>query len=93
MRIRGTMLEIMPVEVIGDKVYLRKGIVRIEEEGDEIGGGFVGWEYDEDIVLLSEYMAYMELLGQQNTDLELMVIEQGQYVTDLDLRLFELEVK
>ncbi|MCK9267857.1 MAG: hypothetical protein M0P14_03975 [Alkaliphilus sp.] len=89
-RIKGTQEQVKPVEVIKNKVYMRRNIVRTEEEGDE---GFSGWEYDEIEVPIAEYMSYMELLGQQNTDLELHVIEQGQYITDLELRILELEAR
>lgn len=90
MTVRGTMLEVRPYEIIGEKVYVRKNIKRIDEDKDD---GFHGWEYDESEISLEEYAEYIEVLGQYNTDLELHLIEQGQYITELEIRVLGLEVK
>lgn len=71
MKVRGTMTEVKPIEVLQDKVYIRKNIVRVDEEGEE---GFHGWEYDEIIVPLEEYLSTIEVMGQQITNIMLEVI-------------------
>lgn len=65
------MTEVKPIEVLQDKVYIRKNIVRVDEEGEE---GFHGWEYDEIIVPLEEYLSTIEVMGQQITNIMLEVI-------------------
>lgn len=35
----------------------------------------------------------IEVLGQYNTDLELNLIEQGQYITELEIKVLSLEGK
>ena len=70
MKVKGTMIEVKPIEVLQDKVYIHKNIVRIDEMGEE---GFHGWEYDETELPLEEYISSIEVLGQQVTDLMLGV--------------------
>lgn len=89
-KVRGTMKEVKIKEILNDKIYLRRNIVKVNENSTE--NDFHGWEFEEAEMLLDEYISQMDLLGQQNTDLELKIIEQGQYITDLELRLLEKEV-
>ena len=49
-RVRGTQGSVPSVEVGKADVRLRSNVVRVEE--DE----FVGWEYDEEVVSLHEYI-------------------------------------
>lgn len=60
MRVRGTMKEVPEIEVNIDTVYIRKNIVRIEEED------FVGWEYDEEQYSKDEFI---ELISKENGQL------------------------
>ena len=61
MRVRGTMKEVPEIEVNVDTVYIRKNIVRIEEED------FVGWEYDEVQYKKEEFI---ELISKENKQLK-----------------------
>ena len=61
MRVRGTMKEVPEIEVNVDTVYIRKNIVRIEEED------FIGWEYDEVQYKKDEFI---ELISKENKDLK-----------------------
>ncbi|GMG96866.1 hypothetical protein [Tepidimicrobium xylanilyticum] len=60
MRVRGTMKEVPEIEVNVDAVYIRKNIVRIEEED------FIGWEYDEEQYSKDEFI---ELISNKNKEL------------------------
>jgi hypothetical protein len=71
MNIKSTAIEVKPVEVLGDKVYIRKNIVRIDKDGEEC---FHGWEYDETVLLLEQYLSAIETIGQQVTNLMLEVL-------------------
>lgn len=71
MKIQSTAIEVKPVEVLGDKVYIRKNIVRIDNDGEE---GFHGWEYDETVLPLEQYLSAIETIGQQVTNLMLEVL-------------------
>lgn len=42
MRVRGTMPEVLPVEVNIDTVYVRTNVKKVETQD------FTGWEYDEE---------------------------------------------
>lgn len=71
MKIQSTAIEVKPIEVLGGNVYIRKNIVRIDDDGDE---GFHGWEYDETVVPLEQYLSAIEVIGQQITNLMLEVM-------------------
>lgn len=71
MKIQSTAIEVKPIEVLGGNVYIRKNIVRIDKEGEE---GFHGWEYDETVVPLEQYLSAIEVIGQQITNLMLEVM-------------------
>lgn len=47
--VRGTQIEAKPIEVIGNKVYIKTDIKRIETED------FSGWEYEEIEMTIEEY--------------------------------------
>jgi hypothetical protein len=64
------MIEVKPIEVLQDKVYIHKNIVRIDEDGEE---GFHGWEYDETVLSVEQYLSAIEVIGQQITNLLLEV--------------------
>ena len=68
MKIQSTAIEVKPIEVRNDKVYIRKNIVRIDEED------FHGWEYDETVLPLEQYLSAIEVMGQQITNLMLEVM-------------------
>jgi hypothetical protein len=70
MKVKGTMIEVKPIEVLQDKVYIHKNIVRIDEDGEE---GFHGWEYDETVLSVEQYLSAIEVIGQQITNLLLEV--------------------
>ena len=70
MKVKGTMIEVKPIEVLQDKVYIHKNIVRIDEDGEE---GFHGWEYDETVLSVEQYLSTIEVIGQQITNLLLEV--------------------
>lgn len=71
MKIQSTAIEVKPIEVLQDKVYIRKNIVKIDEDGEE---GFHGWEYDETVLSLEQYLSAIETIGQQVTNLMLEVL-------------------
>lgn len=54
------MKEVPEIEVNVDTVYVRKNIVRIEEED------FIGWEYDEEQYSKDEFI---ELVSKENKEL------------------------
>lgn len=60
-RVRGTMKEVPEIEVNVDTVYVRKNIVRIEEED------FAGWEYDEVQYRKDEFI---KLISKENKQLK-----------------------
>ena len=68
MKIQSTAIEVKPIEVRNDKVYIRKNIVRIDEKD------FHGWEYDETEIPLEQYLSAIEVIGQQITNLMLEVM-------------------
>lgn len=87
MRNRGTMETVPENEVNIDTVYIRTNITKIEEDN------FSGWEYDEAEYSLREYISIINELGRVLTDRELDNLILGQQVTELELRLLELEAK
>jgi hypothetical protein len=70
MTVRGTMIKVKPIEVLQDKVYIRKNIVKIDEDGEE---GFHGWEYEETDLSVEQYLYAIEVMGHQITNLLLEV--------------------
>ena len=70
MKVRGTMIEVKPIEVLQNKVYIHKNIVRVDEDGEE---GFHGWEYDKTVLPVEQYLSVIEVMGQQITNLLLEV--------------------
>ena len=50
-KVRGTMLEVKPIDVGVDTVYVRANIIRIETPD------FTGWEYDETQYKKDDYIA------------------------------------
>jgi hypothetical protein len=69
-RVRGTMAEVKQIEILQDKIYIRKNIERIDESVED---GFCGWEYDEVAMPLEQYLSTIEVLGRQITSLMLGV--------------------
>lgn len=55
MRVKGTMPEVIPLEVNIDTVYVRSNIVRIETED------FDGWEYDEEQFPIVDFIASLRI--------------------------------
>lgn len=72
-KIRSTANEIKPIEILGDKVYTRKNIMHIQENDSENEKGFTGWEYDESIVSVDEFLSIVSAMGQQITNLMMEV--------------------
>jgi hypothetical protein len=64
------MIKVKPIEVLQDKVYIRKNIVKIDEDGEE---GFNGWEYEETALPVEQYLSAVEVIGMQITNLLLEV--------------------
>jgi hypothetical protein len=71
MKIQSSAIEIKPIEVCNDKVYIRKNITWVDREGEE---GFHGWEYDETEMPLEQYLSAIKVIGQQMTNLMLEVM-------------------
>ncbi|MDI9500366.1 MAG: hypothetical protein QM236_06030 [Bacillota bacterium] len=71
MKVQSSAVEIKPIEILQDKVYIRKNITWVDQEGDE---GFHGWEYDEIVLSLEQYLSAIETIGQQVTNLMLEVL-------------------
>ena len=71
MKVQSSALTVKSIEVLGGNVYIRKNIVRIDNDGDE---GFHGWEYDETVLSLEQYLSAIETIGQQVTNLMLEVM-------------------
>lgn len=84
MRVRGTMKEVPEIEVNIDTVYMRKNIVRIEEED------FVGWEYDEEQHSKDEFI---ELISRENDRLKRDSINSMKAMVELHIKILELEGK
>lgn len=55
--VRGTMPEVLLLEINVDTVYIRSDVIRIDEEGEE---GFRGWQYDEVQMTKNEYIASLQ---------------------------------
>lgn len=89
-KVQSTEKTVKQIEVLQDRVYIRKNIIRIEKVID--GDMFSEWEYYETWIPLSEYVGYIETLGMEITDRELENLELGQIITDLELKLLELGV-
>lgn len=71
-KIRGTMETVKPIEVLIDKVYIRKNIIRIDESDGE--NDFHGWEYEETEIPLELYLSGTEVMGRQITSIMLEVL-------------------
>ena len=80
-KVRGTMKEVPEIEVNVDTVYIRKNIVRIEEED------FVGWEYDETQYNKDEFI---ELISSENKDLKQKLEIQQMVIDDLLLNVIPM---
>ena len=52
-QVRGTMAEVLLLEVNKDTVYVRSNVTRIDEDTEE---GFHGWEYNETQIAKDEYI-------------------------------------
>lgn len=62
-------------EIVGDRVFVRKNISRIERENMD-GSKVELWQYDEAYCSLEEYAIYANSLTEQGlTDLEIEVEE------------------
>lgn len=84
MRIRGTQNSIPFIEVGKTNVYLRTNVVRIEEEE------FSGWEYDEQIIPIQEYIN--TLADRDSTDTIAMILSTlMQEIDELKSRITVLE--
>ena len=71
MKVQSSALTVKSIEVLGGNVYIRKNIVRIDNDGEE---GFHGWEYDETVLPLDQYLSAIETIGQQVTNIMLEVL-------------------
>lgn len=71
MKVQSTAIQVKPLEVLGDKVFIRKNITRIDKTQEE--QEFHGWEYEETEMAINEYLSGFEIMGQQLTGLLLEV--------------------
>lgn len=84
MKVRGTQNSIPFIEVGKTNVYFRTNVVRIEEEE------FSGWEYDEQVIPIQEYIN--TLADRNSTDIIAMLMSAlMQEIDDLKSRITVLE--
>lgn len=74
MRVRGSMLNLMPLEVNLDTVFIRTNISHIETTE------FVGWEYDEEQIPVTAFIADLQ---QENESLKKEQIQTNTTLLDL----------
>lgn len=68
---RGSMKEVLPLEVNVDTVYVRKNIVAINEED------FQGWEYEEKQYTLNDYIKH---IGAENEEAKNTIADLAELV-------------
>jgi len=84
MRIRGTQESIPFIEIGKTNVYIRTNVERIEEEE------FSGWEYDEEIISIPEYIS--TLSDKNSVDIiALLITGLMQEIDELKTKVEALE--
>lgn len=84
MRIRGTQESIPFIEIGKTNVYIRTNVERIEEEE------FSGWEYDEEIISIPEYIS--TLSDKNSVDITaLLITGLMQEIDELKTKVEALE--
>ena len=84
MRVRGTQESIPFIEIGKTNVYIRTNIERIEEEE------FSGWEYDEEIISIPEYIS--TLSDKNSVDIiALLITGLMQEIDELKTKVESLE--
>jgi hypothetical protein len=84
MRVRGTQESIPFIEIGKTNVYIRTNVERIEEEE------FSGWEYDEEIISIPEYIS--TLSDKNSIDLiALLITGLMQEIDELKTKIEALE--
>lgn len=82
-KVRSTAETVNPMEIDEYHVMLNKGITEVHEEAvdAEMGGGFDGWEIEEQLIY--EKDEYIQVVAEKNAALE-------QQATDIQLALTEV---
>ena len=84
MKVRGTQESIPFIEIGKTNVYIRTNIERIEEEE------FSGWEYDEEIISIPEYIS--TLSDKNSVDITaLLITGLMQEIDELKTKIEALE--
>ena len=84
MRVRGTQESIPFIEIGKTNVYIRTNVERIEEEE------FSGWEYDEEIISIPEYIS--TLSDKNSVDITaLLITGLMQEIDELKTKVEALE--
>ena len=84
MKVRGTQESIPFIEIGKTNVYIRTNVERIEEEE------FSGWEYDEEIISIPEYIS---ILSDKNSVdiIALLITGLMQEIDELKTKVEALE--
>lgn len=84
MKVRGTQESIPYIEIGKTNVYIRTNVERIEEEE------FSGWEYDEEIISIPEYIS--TLSDKNSVDITaLLITGLMQEIDELKTKVEALE--
>jgi hypothetical protein len=67
MKVQSTAIQVKPLEILGNRVFIRKNIIKVEKTVEE--ATFAGWEYDETKLTIDEYLSSFEIMGQQLTSI------------------------
>ena len=84
MRVRGTQESIPFIEIGKTNVYIRTNVERIEEEE------FSGWEYDEEIISIPEYISTLSDKNSVDTT-ALLITGLMQEIDELKTKVEALE--
>ena len=84
MKIRGTQESIPFIEIGKTNVYIRTNVKRIEEEE------FSGWEYDEEIISIPEYISTLSDKNSVNV-IALIITGLMQEIDELKTKIEALE--
>lgn len=81
--VRSTAPKVDPLEIDEYHVTINKGITEIHEEatGEELGGGFDGWEIKEQIIY--EKDEYIKVIAEKNSSLEAQATDMQMALTEV----------
>lgn len=81
--VRSTAPTVDPLEIDEYHVTINKGITEIHEEAtrDELGGGFDGWEIEEQIIY--EKDEYIKVISEKNSSLEAQATDMQMALTEV----------